>query len=47
MYVDKDYTFRQILIRALFAIVSLVIFMAYATKLICRVKSKHKKYLTT
>ena len=46
MYIDSKFTWRQIIIRLVFATISLAAFIAYATKIICRVREKHKKYLT-
>ncbi len=46
MGVCRQFTWRQMIIRLVFATISLAAFTTYATKIICRLREMNKKYLT-
>lgn len=46
IYISKDYTLAQITMRLSYCAISTILFMGYATKVLCRVPDSSKKHIT-
>lgn len=43
VYISEDYTLMQITMRLTFCVISCIVYMSYATKLLCRIPDEEKK----
>lgn len=46
VFVAKNFTVMQIIVRSVYTCFSALMFMAYTSKICCRVPSESKKYIT-